>query len=79
MARDFKGVVVGFMHKKWNFVFDSKMAKLLCVKEALGWIKQYSLGNLIVESDSFVAISDLNNFIKDISYVGSILADCKFS
>lgn len=33
--------VVGFMHKKMSFVSDSKMAQLLCIKEALGWIKQF--------------------------------------
>lgn len=76
MVRNSDGVVVGLMHKCWKHISDPNLAKLLCIWEALSWIKQHYNGNLILEFDSWMAISNVNSHGMNDFYFGSFMLDC---
>lgn len=49
----------------------------MCVREALSWIKELHLSNIIVESGSLLIINALNNYVNDSSSLGLIVDDGK--
>ena len=46
-------------------------------REALVWIQENGVENVIVESDSLVLVSSIHNASEDSSGVGLIIKDCK--
>lgn len=68
---------MGMFLRSTGNISDPVMAELLCIREALSWIKLHFGGKLVVESDSLISISDLNGSMKDDSYFGDIVRDCK--
>lgn len=70
---DCNGVVVGLLNKVVDNIRDLTLMKLLCIKEALNWVKLYYNRDVIIESDSLIAILDLNKMVDDRTYIFDVL------
>ncbi|XP_073138172.1 uncharacterized protein [Henckelia pumila] len=77
LVRDEHGSVVAASHGCIFGISDPTLAKALSIREALSWLKELNLSNLIVESDALLVIQALKNKASDISSLDLIVEDCK--
>lgn len=56
---------------------DPSLAEAMAVREALSWVKNLSLCNVLFESDALLVVKALNESSKDISYFGQVIDDCR--
>lgn len=55
---------------------DALMAEAMSCQEALSWLKQQGLDNIILELEALNVVNALNNNIPMLSPIGLILFDC---
>lgn len=58
-------------------VTDPKQAEAMDVKEALTWLKSKGINQVHIELDCLAVVQAINSKKTDMSYFGSIIADCK--
>ncbi|XP_073153987.1 uncharacterized protein [Henckelia pumila] len=76
ILRDHLGLVVAAIHGVILGSFSPSTAEALGIREALSWIKDTNVSNVIVESNALVVINALINPSGDASSHGLILEDC---
>lgn len=76
VVRDHCGEVKGLFYKAVQLIKEPKFAELFCIREVLTWIKKFYQGSLGLKSNSLSAISDINGFVSNASYMGNLISDC---
>ena len=56
---------------------EPDLAKGMCCKEALSWVKNLGFTKVVIESDAQQLIQALHNYDRDYSYFGALVEDCK--
>jgi ribonuclease HI len=77
VVRNDSGTFVSCMHGPLQGASSPYMAEALSVREALSWLKNNQVTNVIVESDCLNVISALNKSKSDSSHLGLVLNDCR--
>ncbi|XP_073154078.1 uncharacterized protein [Henckelia pumila] len=76
IIRDSLGVFFSAVCGTFPGSFSSTTAEALAIREALKWIKDLNLTNVIVESDALIVVDALRTWFSDVSSLGLILEDC---
>ena len=61
----------------FNGIFKARIAKGLCLKEALSWIYDQRMTHVIVETNFKVLVTALNSTSTNLSKFGIIVQSCK--
>ncbi|XP_074352809.1 uncharacterized protein LOC141691960 [Apium graveolens] len=77
LVRDSQGNVVEAQTKCKQGQVDPEIAEAMRIREALSWVKEKKVGNVVVESDCLVAIQAIRCSNITLSYFGRMVDDCK--
>ena len=56
---------------------EPKFAEILCLREVLKWLKELQISQVIVETDSLIAVKAILSRDEGISYFYSLAKDCR--
>ncbi|XP_073119607.1 uncharacterized protein [Henckelia pumila] len=78
IIRDSSGVVIKAICGCFPGIFTSIMAEAMSIREALSWLKELNISNVIVESDALLVVNAFHSSAIDVSGVGLLMEDCRF-
>ena len=61
----------------YSSFFFRKKETLLAIREALSWIKELQVSDVIIESGSLLSVEAINGVESDDSYCGVVISNCK--
>ncbi|KAM6589517.1 hypothetical protein CsatA_012122 [Cannabis sativa] len=77
IARDSSGTVI-LASSTYSYGFsNAPFAEIISIKEALSWIKDSHLSNVVIETDCLTAVQALQSQIDMPSMFGIVVKDCK--
>lgn len=59
VIRNDKGEFLAAREQKWHGCFNSKVAEAISIREALRWLKEKKIDNILVETDALLVIKGL--------------------
>uniref|UniRef100_A0A803PR19 Reverse transcriptase domain-containing protein n=1 Tax=Cannabis sativa TaxID=3483 RepID=A0A803PR19_CANSA len=77
IARDSKGAVILASSTFSNGFYNAPFAEIISIKEALSWIKDSNLSNVVIETDCLTAVQALQSQVDMPSMFGIVVKDCK--
>ncbi|XP_019190315.1 PREDICTED: uncharacterized protein LOC109184732 [Ipomoea nil] len=77
VIRDWNGRFIAAKSGRLNGENDPFIAEVLAAKEALTWIKEQGLNNIILESDCLLFCNAFHSRSVDFSYVGLYIKQCR--
>ncbi|XP_030477880.1 uncharacterized protein LOC115694918 [Cannabis sativa] len=77
IVRDFKGAVILASSTFSTGFSNAPFAEIISIKEALSWIKDSNLSNVVIETDCLTAVQALQSRIDMPSMFGIVVKDCK--
>lgn len=77
VIKNAQGAIVAAIHGSFPGISNPSIAEALGMREALNWIKELQVTNIILESDALLIIEALNSSTSYSSFVGLIIEDCR--
>ena len=77
MLRNAQGQFVCCFTKCFNGLLNAKEAKAIGMREAVLWVRQQGVQQVIFETDAKSTVDALNNKKTDNSEFGSIISECR--
>lgn len=76
ILRDEMGSFIAGYGGKLGGVEEAKMAEVLGFREAISWVRRLRIDNVFIELDSLAVVNAFRK-LRDESYFGSIVEDCR--
>lgn len=77
VVRDSAGQLIEARTKSWSGHVSAEMAEIMGIREALSWIKQSELSNVILESDCLPMVQAVRSSFLCFSYLGRLVNECR--
>ncbi|KAM6584509.1 hypothetical protein CsatB_011511 [Cannabis sativa] len=77
VARDYKGTLIEAISGSRSGVVKPEVAEIIGIKEALSWIKRKQWIDVVLETDSLIAVQALKSSIAMPSQFGLLVRDCQ--
>lgn len=77
IIRNHIGAVVAAIHGNLPGISNTSLAEAMGIRDALSWINDLHISNVIFESDALLIVEVLNSKTPDFSTTGPVSEDCK--
>lgn len=77
IARDHSGLLMQALSKCSLGKVTPELAEAMGIREALSWIKNNAMSNVIVESDCLQVIQLIRSSFSSYSYLGRVVEECR--